>query len=246
VLIGFLTAVGAMGFDMNQLTVLLGAFGVGLGFGMQTVINNFVSGLILLFERPIQLGDAIEVDGVAGLVHHIGIRASVVRTFDGAEVSVPNGSLLAQRLTNWTRSDRHRRIEIPVGVAYGTDPARVIEILGGVAHDHARMLADSPPQALFQGFGDSSLDFLLRAWVADNDDWVQLRSDLAVAVHQSLAEAGIEIPFPQRDLHVRTLPELARGIAAESSAGDRASPGRLTPASPSVARAERPPERDAP
>jgi len=222
ILVGFMTAITAMGFDTNRLTVLIGAFGVGLGFGLQTVVNNFVSGLILLFERPIQVGDAIEVETIAGTVRHIGIRASVVRTFDGSEVSVPNGNLLSQQLTNWTMSDRHRRLEIPVGVAYGTDPNRVLQLLLGVASQHPQILSEPAPQALFLGFGDSSLNFALRAWVRDQDVWVGIRSELVLGVHRSLTENGIEIPFPQRDLHLRSVPSSASTSLAQLAPPDSA------------------------
>jgi small-conductance mechanosensitive channel len=205
-LVGFMASMSALGLDTDRLTVLLGAFGVGLGFGLQTIVNSFVSGLILLFERPIQVGDAIEVEGVAGTVRHIGIRASIVRTFDGSDVSVPNGNLLSSLLVNWTMSDRHRRIEIPVGVAYGTDPDRVLELLRDIAAKHASILPAPPPQPLFRGFGESSLDFSLRAWVADNDYFLSVRSELVHAIYRALEEARIEIPFPQRDLHIRALP----------------------------------------
>jgi potassium-dependent mechanosensitive channel len=191
--LGFLTAVSAMGFDMDRLTVLIGAFGVGIGFGLQNVINNFVSGLILLFERPIQIGDAIEVDGVSGTVYRIGIRASVVRTFEGADVTIPNGNLLSQRLVNWTMSDRHRRIEITFSVPYGTDPDAVFDALGEAAAENAHILAEPAPQPLFTGFNEKLLDFSLRAWVADNDQWVRARSDLVRSVQRRLSKRGIEV-----------------------------------------------------
>jgi len=216
ILAGFTTAMSALGFDTDRLTVLVGAFGVGVGFGLQTVVNNFVSGLILLFERPIQVGDAIEVDTVSGVVRHIGIRASVVRTWDGSEVSVPNGNLLSQNLTNWTMSDRHRRIEIPVGVAYGSDPAQVLELLRGVASGHAQILREPKPQALFVGFGASSLDFSVRAWVLEHDLWTAIRSELVSQIHRALYDNGIEIPFPQQDIHLRSLPAAGPAPTTES------------------------------
>jgi small-conductance mechanosensitive channel len=191
---------------MDRLTVLIGAFGVGIGFGLQNVINNFVSGLILLFERPIQIGDAIEVDGVTGTVYRIGIRASVVRTFEGADVTIPNGNLLSQRLVNWTMSDRHRRIEITFSVPYGTDPDSVFDALREAAAENAHILAEPSPQPLFTGFNEKLLDFSLRAWVADNDQWVRARSDLVRAIQRRLSKRGIEVKAHEVPVPVHEAP----------------------------------------
>ena len=204
--VGFLLAVGAMGIGMDRITILLGAFGVGLGFGLQTIINNFVSGMILVFERPVQVGDSIEVGGVKGRITRIGIRSSTIRTFDGADVTVPNGTMLSDALTNWTMTDRHRRLEVSVGVAYGTDPDTVIRLLKQALAEQEGLLDQPAPMILFTGFGDSSLDFVVRAWVEDNDIYVTTQSDLALRVNRILAENEIEIPFPQRDLHLRSVP----------------------------------------
>jgi small-conductance mechanosensitive channel len=168
------------------------------------VVNNFVSGLILLYERPVQLGDMVEVGGVIGEVKRIGMRSSTVRTLQGAEVIVPNGNLISDQVVNWTFSDRRRRMEVKVGVAYGTDPERVLELLRQVARENTGVLADPEPVALFLGFGDSSLDFELRAWTPLFESWWLTQSELNVAVNRAIADAGIEIPFPQRDLHLRT------------------------------------------
>jgi small-conductance mechanosensitive channel len=203
-LLGFLLAISAAGVDLNRVSLLAGAFGVGIGFGLQNVVNNFVSGLILLYERPVQLGDMVEVSGVTGEVARIGIRSSTIRTPQGAEVIVPNSSLISDRVVNWTFSDRRRRIEIKVGVAYGTDPERVLALLESVARGHPDVLTEPGLQALFTGFGESSLDFELRAWTALFETYVVTQSQLAVAIHRALVEAGIEIPFPQRDLHLRS------------------------------------------
>jgi small-conductance mechanosensitive channel len=203
--LGFIFAVAALGVDLNRFAILAGAFGVGIGFGLQNVVNNFVSGLILLFERPIQIGDTVQLGELLGEVKRIGIRASVVRTWDGAEVVVPNGKLISEQLTNWTLSDRHRRIDVSVGVAYGSDPEQVLALLLQVAAAHPEVLSEPAPQALFLGFGDSALDFVLRGWTAQFENAVRIRSELTVAVSRALAEAGIEVPFPQRDLHVKSL-----------------------------------------
>jgi small-conductance mechanosensitive channel len=205
-LLGFLLAIGAMGLDLNRFTVLTGAFGVGVGFGLQTIVSNFVSGIILLLERPIQVGDAIQMADLDGEVRRIGLRATTVHTWRGAEVIVPNATLISGNLTNWTLSDRTRRLELPVGVAYGTDPQRVIALLAEVGASVPGVLANPAPMALFQGFGDSSLNFELRAWTDHFEEWAAIRSHIAVAVNNRLKAEGIEIPFPQRDVNLRYPP----------------------------------------
>jgi len=199
---GFLLAVAAAGVDLSEFTLLAGALGVGIGFGLQTIVNNFVSGLILMFERPIQVDDVIQVGNLSGRVRHIGVRASTISTFEGADVVVPNSNLISSEVVNWTLSDPLRRMEILVGVAYGTDPARVLGLLEQAARDHPEVLKAPPPQALFLRFGESSLDFALRFWTVNIDEWVRIQSEVAVRVHGILQEAGIRIPFPQRDLHL--------------------------------------------
>ena len=202
-LLGFLVAVGAMGVDLNRLTILTGAFGVGVGFGLQTIVNNFVSGIILLLERPIQVGDAIQMGDLDGEVRRIGIRSTTVHTWRGAEVLVPNATLISGNLTNWTLSDRTRRFELPIGVAYGTDPERVLGLLTETAASVSGILASPAPMALFLGFGDSALNFELRAWTDHFEEWSSIRSKMAVAVNNRLKAEGIEIPFPQRDVNLR-------------------------------------------
>jgi small-conductance mechanosensitive channel len=217
VAIGFFVAVAAAGFPLTSFTIVFGALSVGIGFGLQNVVNNFVSGLILAFERPIQLGDTIEVGQLLGEVKSIGIRASTVRTFDGAEVLVPNGDLISAQVINWTLSDQRRRIRVPVGVAYGTDPQRVIDLLTEVAASHEDVLPDPATVVLFRGFGESSLDFEMRFWTSAHDRWMQISSQVAVEVNRVLKEQGIEIPFPQRDLHLRSVDgDAARSLAGES------------------------------
>ena len=203
--IGFMLAIAAAGVKMDKLAILLGAFGVGIGFGLQNIFNNLVSGIILVFERPIKEGDIIEVGTLLGIVKEIGIRASVIRTYDGSEVILPNGNLISNELINWTRTDMRRRGEVLVGVKYGTDPQRVIDLLTGVAETHDQVLKHPPAVALFQGFGESSLDFRLLFWISDADLRLVIQSEMAVKVNNAIVEAGIEIPFPQQDLHVRTV-----------------------------------------
>ena len=215
-----LAGLSAAGIELNKFTVLTGALGVGLGFGLQNIVNNFVSGLILLFERPIHVGDTVDVGGLVGIVRRIGARSSTVVTFQGAEVIVPNSNLLSNQVINWTLSSQWRRVDVPVRVAYGTDPERVIKLLVGVAESHPGVLLERPPMALFMGFGESSLNFELRFWSARQDTWLQLQSDVTVAVAKALREASIEIPFPQRDLHVRSVDTpLAENVMRTTSAG---------------------------
>ena len=212
-MLGFLLAISAAGVDLNKVSLLAGAFGVGIGFGLQNVVNNFVSGLILLYERPVQLGDVVEVGATSGEVRRIGIRSSTIRTAQGADVIVPNSNLISERVVNWTFSDRRRRMDIKVGVAYGTEPERVLALLDGVARAHPNVLEDPAPQVLFAGFGESSLNFELLAWTALFDSAGTTQSELGVAVARALGEAGIEIPFPQRDLHLRAAePEALRSL----------------------------------
>ena len=209
IILVFLAALANAGIELNKLTVITGALGVGVGFGLQNVVNNFVSGLILLFERPIRVDDTVEVGGLVGTVRRIGARSSTVQTFQGAEVIVPNSTLISNQVINWTLSSPWRRVEIPVGVAYGTDPERVIKLLVEVANAYPGVMRSPEPLAFFLGFGDSALNFELRFWSARQETWFQLKSDVSVAVGKALTEAGIEIPFPQRDLHVRSIDQAA-------------------------------------
>jgi small-conductance mechanosensitive channel len=215
-LIGFFLGLAALGLDFTRITILAGALGVGVGFGLQNIVNNFVSGLILLFERPIQIGDAVQLGTLTGEVKRIGIRSSTVRTWEGAEVIVPNASLVSDQVTNWTLSDRMRRVDIDVGVAYGTEPQRVVTLLADVARRTPGVLPEPAPIVLFLGFGDSALNFQLRAWTAHFEEWIRTRSELGLAVHDALEQAGITVPFPQRE--VRVIPE-SNGLREEPDRG---------------------------
>ena len=193
-LAGFFAALASLGLDLTRLTVLVSAFGLGLGFGMQQIINNFVSGLILLFERPVQVGDLVQLTDLSGEVKRIGIRASVIRTLDGAEVVIPNSDLIQNQVTNWTLSDRRRRVTFEIGIAYGTEATRVLGILVEIAKGDPRVSTDPAPEALFTGFGASSLDFQLRFWTED-PLWMRLKSDIGVALQEALRAAEIDVPF---------------------------------------------------
>ena len=190
-LVGFLLALATLGLDLTRITVLLSALGLGIGFGLQQIMNNFVSGLILLFERPVQVGDSIQLGDLAGEVLRIGMRSSTLRTPQGAEVIVPNSKIIEDKVTNWTLSDRRRRIELDVGVTGDTDPARIITLLTDLARRDPRVSSDPPPEALLMRFGETSADFQLRVWT-DDPEWMRLRSDLSVVLQRALRAVRVQ------------------------------------------------------
>ncbi len=200
---GILFALAASGVELTKLTLVISALGVGIGFGLQGIVNNFVSGLILSFERPIQVGDTIVAGALTGRVTQIGLRATRIRTFEGAEVIVPNADLISSNVVNWTLSDRTRRLDLPVQVAYGSDLERVREVLKQVAAEHPAVAAAPAPDVLFQGYRDNSLELWLRLWLPESGDWPAVRSQLYYAIDAALRDAGIEVPFPQRVVHLR-------------------------------------------
>ena len=205
--IGVFLAVSAAGMPLDSLTIIFGAFSVGIGFGLQNIFNNLVSGLILLFERPVQIGDTVEVGNLIGVVKSMGIRSSNIKTFDGAEVIVPNGHLISNEVINWTLSDKRRRIEILSGVAYGSDVHKVQQLFMKVLNEHRDIIQDPAPNVYFNDLGESSLDFRLLFWTDNFDEWLRIRSEVVFKVHDALYAEGIEIPFPQRDLHIRSTVE---------------------------------------
>jgi potassium efflux system protein len=209
VTIAAITGLSIAGFNFQSIAIIAGALSVGIGFGLQNIVNNFISGLILLFERPIKTGDWIMVGNTEGYVKRIRIRSTEIQTFDRADVIVPNSELIASQVTNWMLHDSRGRARLPVGVAYGSDTQKVKTILEHVAEEHPRVVNDGStpkPKVLFRGFGESSLDFELRCFIQDIDERLQVVSDLNFAIDAAFRENGIEIPFPQRDLHVRDLP----------------------------------------
>lgn len=210
------------GVDLSALTIFAGAVGVGLGFGLQDVARNFVSGIIILIERPIQIGDRVEVDKVAGQVREIRARSTTVLTNDNISMIVPNSKFVANTITNWSHDDPKVRFRIPIGVAYGSDVEKVRTLLLEVAREHPHALAEPAPVVYFGGFGESSLDFELAIWSEEMSYRPRrFRSDLNFAIEKKFREAGIEIPFPQRDVHVRSMPcaEARRSNEAASSPG---------------------------
>jgi|GEM_PF-311901 len=209
--LGVLVALQAVGIRLTTLTVFAGALGVGLGFGLQNIANNFVSGLILLIERPVKTGDYVDLGTTRGVVDRIGARSTLIRTRDNIAIVVPNSEFISQTVTNWSLEDPKTRIHVEVGVAYGTDPRKVEEILIQVAKNHTIVLDYPPPRVWFNDFGNSSLDFVLLAWVRDpaTTGLRAFRSELRFAITDAFTANGIEIPFPQRDLHIRSIAETA-------------------------------------
>ena len=216
-LFGFMLAVGAAGLDWTRVSLLAGAFGVGVGFGLQAVVNNFVSGLILLYERPIQVGDTVQLGDLVGEVRRIGIRSSTLRTAQGAEVIVPNGSLLSDKVVNWTLSDPQRLIELAVSLPPQADPQGILDMLLAVAQAHPDVLQDPVPVALLTRFTDTSIGFELRAWTARASGHLEVKSELALAVHAALERAGIVgSAFPPE---ARVVPAAAMRAAPGRGAG---------------------------
>ena len=214
VLVGFVVTLSVLGFDFTNIAIIGGAVGVGIGFGMQTIVNNFVCGLIMLFERPVKVGDAVEFGSQQGRVKQVGLRATVVETYDNAEIVVPNSDLITSQVTNWTLAERRRRLKLPVGVAYGSDVALVMQILLECAENHSMVLSDPKPAVIFFGFGESALDFELRVWIADFDHHLQVLTEINQGIEQRFRDLGIEIPFPQRDLHLRSVDASVSGVVA--------------------------------
>ena len=205
VTIGLIIILQTAGIDVSTLTVLFGALGIGIGFGLQNVTNNFVSGLILLFERPIKVGDRIEVGNVHGDVVNISPRATTIVTNDNIAIIVPNAEFISSKVVNWSYTNRNVRFNFPVGVAYHSDPEQVRTILLDVARAHPGVLTDPGPSVLFHEFGDSALQFMLRVWTREFSTVPGvLRSELYFAISRAFKEHGIEIPFPQRDLHIKS------------------------------------------
>ncbi len=216
--IAIVVALSVAGLQLSNLAIIAGALSVGVGFGLQNIVNNFVSGLILLFERPIKTGDWIVVGNTEGIVRHIRIRSTQIQTFDRADVIVPNSELISGQVTNWMLHDPRGRVRVPIGVAYGSDTALVKELLLRIGAEHSLVIRDDPDRAVkvyFLSFGDNSLNFELQCHIGHIGQRQQVISDLNFAIDAEFRKHAIEMPFPQRDVHVRDLP-----------------PGWILPASP--------------
>ncbi len=205
VVIGVSLAFSTLGIGMQNLTVIIGAFGIGIGFGLQNIVNNFASGLILLFERSVKVGDVVQINGEWGTIKNLGLRATVVETFDHSEMIVPNSDLVSTMVTNWTLSDRQVRLIVKIGVAYGSDVDLVTRLLYQVAQENPFVMKVPEPVVLFLNFGASSLDFELRVWVADIDNRLRIQNEINREIDRLFRENAVEIPFSQHDLHLRTI-----------------------------------------
>ena len=214
-LVGLAAAFHVVGVGWSSIQWLLAAVGIGLGFGLQEIFANFISGLIILFERPIRVGDTVTVGDISGTVSKVRIRATWITGFDRKELVVPNKEFITSRLVNWTLSDAVLRVEIPVGIAYGSDTEKAQRVLEDVANRNQKVLRDPAPYALFRGFGASSLDFELRVFSPDVSLYLKIVHELHMEIDRAFRAEGIEIAFPQRDLHVRSLPVERSGAAAE-------------------------------
>jgi potassium efflux system protein len=200
--IGIIIALNAIGIQWSKLQWLIAALSVGLGFGLQEIVANFISGLIVLFERPFRLGDTVTVGEVHGTVTRIRIRATTIMDWDRKELIVPNKEFITGRLINWSLSEHTIRIKIPVGIAYGSDTDLAEQILLKIAKTNSRVLKSPEPKAVFLSFGDNTLNFELRVYINDIDDWIPMQHELNMAIDKEFREAGITIAFPQRDVHL--------------------------------------------
>lgn len=215
--IALVLAIATLGVDFSNLAIVAGALSVGIGFGLQNVVQNFAAGLLLLIERPIKVGDWIIVGGNEGTVKHISVRSTEIETFDRSSVIVPNSDLISLPVTNWTHKNRIARVIVPVRVAYGSDTTQVAEALHRCARENRHVIRQPAPTALFLGFGESCLEFELRCFIGDTDRYLDVRSDLHFAVDHAFREAGIVMPFPQRDVHLQGDPAAAPASREEAA-----------------------------
>jgi len=203
--IGFIIIIQATGINLSTLGLLIGALGIGIGFGLQNITNNFISGIIILFERPVKVGDRIEVNNVTGNIVRISVRATTIVTNDNISIIVPNSELINSVVINWSLENRNVRFNFPVGVAHKEDPQKIKKLLTEVALENKGVLKDPSPDVLFDEFGDSRLVFTLRVWSAEFSDRPKvLKSQLYYSIFEKFREHGVEIPFPQRDLHIKS------------------------------------------
>lgn len=204
-----LVGMNMLGIDITALAVFGGALGVGIGFGLQKIASNFISGIILLIERSVKEGDLIQLeDGVMGHVRNLGARATLVESFDGEEIMIPNEEFIVNRSVNWTYSNMRARVQINVGVAYGTDLGLVKQLLLEAAHSHPLCIEEPAPGVFLREFGDNSINFLLTLWIDNiNDGRMGVQSDVMYTIWDKFKESGIEIPFPQRDVYLRSVPK---------------------------------------
>jgi len=199
---GIWIAMAAAGIPMDKAAIVFGALGVGIGLGLQSLVNNLVSGLIIAFEKPVNVGDIIEISGKSGIIRTIGFRSSVVNTWDGSDVIIPNGDLLNAHLVNWTRGNTIRRVEIAMGIAVGSDLDKVKELITQLFSTNERVLKDPAPFVVANDFDNNSLNISIYFWVSHTREWKALRSEFIVAINKMMKENAIEFAIPQQDLTV--------------------------------------------
>ncbi len=202
--IGIYIGLNTINIPLGAILGLFAVIGVGIGFGLQNLTSNFISGIILLLERPVKVGDRLEISGVWGDVKHVNLRTTLIETPDGISVIVPNSKLLENEVVNYSYGNPKIRLQVPVGIAYGSDCQKAAEVLVQVALDNKRVLIEPKPKAWFREFGDSSLNFMLLFWIPNAVDKYDVISDINHAIDAGFRKNGIEIPFPQRDLHLRS------------------------------------------
>ncbi|MEH2316477.1 mechanosensitive ion channel domain-containing protein [Nostoc sp.] len=224
--LGFVIALQANGLNLAPLAVAVGSLGIGVGFGLQEITKNLISGLTLLFEGKLQVDDYVEFDGLSGSIKEISIRSTVIRTFDGGDVVVPNSNLTSNRVLNWSYKSLTGQLRLPIRVAYDSDPILVTETLLNSAYLELRVMHNPPPKVIFKGFGDSSLEFELCVWVAQIVEGISVKSSLNFIIEHNLRQMGLKIPFPQRDLWLRNIDELKFPVSSskesEQSANSQA------------------------
>ena len=198
------TGINILGIDLSSLAFMAGALGIGIGFGLQNIVNNFISGIILLFDPSIQVGDMVQIGEDWGTINRINIRTTVVQTFDNAALIIPNSHMLSDRVTNWSYKDPKVRRQVDVGVAYGSDVQLVRTVLLRIVNDMPEILDDPAPRVDFMDFGDSALIFRVRFWIDSPDFWLTAPTELRFRIDEEFKKNGIEIAFPQQDIHIRS------------------------------------------
>jgi small-conductance mechanosensitive channel len=202
------TGINILGINLSSLAFMAGALGIGIGFGLQSVVNNFVSGIILLFDPSIQVGDMVQIGEDWGTVNRINIRTTIVQTFDNASLIIPNSEMLSNKVTNWSFKDPKVRRQVDVGVAYGSDVQLVRKILLEIVGDMPEIMDDPAPRVDFTDFGDSALVFRVRFWIASPEFWLNAPTELRFRIDEEFKKNNIEIAFPQQDIHIRSAPGL--------------------------------------